>query len=402
MSRPLLALLGCIALTLGPSACAQSGDPVQQGRPNVPEFAPAFPEQTRAPAVRSSYTLQTTAFATGLEHPWGIATLPDGQGFLVTERPGRMRHVGMDGRVSDPVTGLPEVFARGQGGLLDVAVGPNFVSDRRVYWGYAKPMGNGTSATAAARGVLNEDLSSLSQVEDIFVQQPPSPTSKHYGSRLVFDGAGQLFITTGEHSSASERVFAQDLDKSYGKVIRITPDGNVPNGNPFASREGALPQIWSYGHRNIQGATWHDGQLWTIEHGPKGGDELNISEAGRNFGWPVVSYGENYSGTPIGNGEPRAEMFEEPLYYWDPVIAPAGMTFYQGDAFSDWNGDLLISALNPGSLVRLELTNGRVTGEERLLTDIGRVRDIELLADGRFLLAIDAGRGSLQLVSPTN
>ena len=398
------ALLTAAAL-LPAAAVAQA--PVAQGEPNAPNFSPAFAGQTRAPESQSDFSLRTETVAGGLEHPWGMDFLPDGS-LLVTERPGRLRQVAPDGTLSAPIDGVPEVHAQKQGGLLDVAVSPSFPDDRLVYLSYAKPMGDGLSATAVARGRLSEDNAALTEVEDIFVQDPPSPTSMHYGSRIVFENARQLFITTGEHSSQAERGKAQQLSNSYGKVIRIRTDGSAPPDNPFVGDGDALPTIWSYGHRNIQGATLEpqSGKLWTIEHGPKGGDELNHPEAGKNYGWPIISYGINYNGSPVGEGVTAAQGMEQPVYYWDPVIAPAGMTFYRGDLFPGWTGDLLVSSLTPGGLVRLELeadseSGGmRVIGEERLLHDLGRVRDVAEASDGSLLLLTDAPDGALLRVTP--
>lgn len=390
-----------LALTAG-TALAQIAPPVDQGPPNFPGATPAFPGQTRAPAADSGLKLDVAEIAGGLEHPWGLALLPDG-GYLVTERPGRLRHVGADGRVSDPISGLPAIAARGQGGLLDVTLGPDFDTDRLIYWTYAKPMGGGRFATAAARGRLAEDLSALTAVADIFVQDPPSPTAMHYGSRIVFDGSGTAWITTGEHSAPAERVLAQDLGTSYGKVLRVRPDGSAPPDNPFVGDAARVPAIWSYGHRNIQGAAIHPvtGALWTIEHGPKGGDELNMPIAGGNYGWPVISYGVNYDGSPVGDGLTAAAGMEQPVYYWDPVIAPGGMTFYSGGMFVDWEGDLLVGAMNPGALVRLTIDSaGLVASEERLLTDLGRIRDVEEAPDGAVLLLVDADNGRLLRVTP--
>jgi glucose/arabinose dehydrogenase len=268
-----------------PFTFAQSNDPVEQGAPNVPQFQPAFPEQTRAPDSDSGVRVSAEKFAAPLAHPWGIDMLPGG-GYLVTERAGRLRVISEDGKLSEPVAGMPEVVARKQGGLLDVTAGPNFAEDRMIYWTYSKPLGQGRSATAAARGRLSEDLSRVSEVEDIFVQEPPSRSPMHYGSRILFDGEGHAFITTGEHFTEKERKLAQELDATYGKVIRITLDGSVPEDNPFVDRQGAIGSIWSYGHRNIQGAAIHPetGELWVIEHGPKGGDEVNIPQPGKNYG----------------------------------------------------------------------------------------------------------------------
>lgn len=375
-------------------------DPVAQGAKNVPGFQPAFPEQTRAPESRSGVRLAVETVADGLVHPWGIAVLPEG-GFLVTERPGRLRLVAADGRLSEPVTGVPEVVARRQGGLLDVALSPDFASDRMVYLTYSKPMPGGLSATAAARGTLSPDGTALEDVADIFVQDPPSPTPLQYGSRLVFDGKGHVFVTVGEHSVPAERVFAQDLGKTYGKVVRIGLDGSTPDDNPFVDTGGAQPTIWSYGHRNIQAAALDaEGELWTVEHGPKGGDELNVVEPGRNYGWPVISYGENYDGSPVGEGITAAEGMEQPVYYWDPVIAPSGLAFYSGAMFPEWQGDALIGAMSPGGLMRLEITDGKVTGEERLLPDHGRIRDVAVAADGAIFVITDAENGAILRITP--
>ncbi len=382
-------------------ACAMAQD-FNYGDRNT-DFEPAFPEQFRAPITPSGVELDLEVIASDLVHPWGIATLPDADGWLVTERPGRLRHVLPDGSVSEPIGGVPEVHAVDQGGLLDVALGPDFETDRMVYLTYSKPMGYGLSATAAARGTLSVDLSALEDVEDIFVQDPPDDTAKHYGSRIVFPGDGTAFVTAGEHSSMETRVYAQDLDKTYGKVIRIDLDGATPEDNPFVGQESAIDTIWSYGHRNIQGAALDaDGTLWTIEHGPKGGDELNRPEPGLNYGWPVISYGKRYSGQPIGSGDAVQEGMEQPVYFWDPVIAPGGMTFHSGDTFAEWNGDALIGSLYPGGVVRLALNDeGHVVEEERLLRDQGRIRDVELQDDGTFLVITDFESGSLIHVRPS-
>ena len=395
-------ILATTTLGLGlTAAVAQDADVTFSYGERNTEFEPAFDAQFRAELVNSGVQLETESLAGGLVHPWGIATLPDG-GFLVTERAGNLRHLAADGTLSDPIAGVPEVLAKEQGGLLDVALSPDFAGDRMIYLTYAKPMEGGKSATAAARAVLSDDMTSLSEVQDIFVQDPPSTAPMHFGSRIVLPGDGTAIITTGEHSADKYRVFAQDLDKTYGKVIRINTDGSVPQDNPYIGDADAVDSIWSYGHRNIQGAALDgDGTLWTIEHGPKGGDELNRPEAGKNYGWPVISYGKRYSGGPIGSGEAAQEGMEQPVYFWDPVIAPAGMVFHDGESFSAWNGDLLISSLSPGGVVRLRLDdNGHVTAEERLLRDIGRVRDIELLDDGSFVILTDFENGSVIHVTP--
>jgi len=387
------------------TALAQSGAPVEQGTPNRPDVEPAFEAQTRAPAIETETELQTDEVAGGLVHPWGIAVLPDDAGYLVTERPGRLVHISPKGEVSEPIAGVPDVLNEEQGGLLDVALGPNFAEDRTIFLTYAKPMMDDLSATAAARAVLSEDFTRLTEAEDIFLQSPGSPTPMHYGSRIVLDDAGHAFITTGEHFTEEERQYAQDLDKTYGKIVRVNLDGSVPEDNPFRGEPGAQTNIWTLGHRNIQGAAIRPetGQLWAIEHGPAGGDELNLIERGSNYGWPVVSYGINYDGTEVGEGLYRHEEqgFEEPVYYWDPVIAPGDMTFYEGEMFEDWQGDILIGGLVAGGIVRLEMEGERVAGEERLVTDLGRVRDVAVDLDGSVLAITDFEDGALWRITPS-
>ena len=372
--------VGALVVAAGVMAVAQ----VTQGRPNA-GFAPAFAEQTRAPALPQTQ-VTVAVFADGLDSPWGIAPLGAGQ-FIVTEKPGALRVINADGTVSGPLPGLPEVAAQGQGGLLDVAVSPRFAQDRTVFWTYAKPVRGGL-VTAAARGVLASD-GSLSEVRDIFVQGDPARNGRHFGSRIIPMADGTVWITTGDRGAGDSGTLVQDVNSTHGKVIRINADGTVPGNNPFVGRDGD-DQIWSLGHRNMQGAAMGPGGLWTIEHGPRGGDELNQPKAGLNYGWPVVSYGINYRGSDVGSGQARAAGIEGPVYYWDPVLAPGGMMFYDGP-YADWQGDLLIASLNPGGLVRLKMQNGRVVGEERMLTDVGRIRDVEVLDDGAVLVLLDAG-----------
>ncbi|WP_095587711.1 PQQ-dependent sugar dehydrogenase [Actibacterium ureilyticum] len=375
-------------------AGAAHAEPVAQGAPNAPEYSPAFPGQTRAPEVLSGVTPVQRVFASGLENPWGIAALPGG-GYLVTERPGRLRYVSAQGVVSAPIAGVPKVLAQQQGGLLDVSVSPEFGQNRVLFLSYAKPLDDGRSVTAVARAVLSPDRSTLTDLRDIFLQDPPSGSPMHYGSRVVIDRRGDLFITTGEHFSRSERVLAQDIATTFGKVVHLSPDG-LPVGR------GGLPLgIWSLGHRNVQGAAIQPGtgDLWTVEHGPAGGDELNRPEAGKNYGWPVVSYGKNYNGSPVGEGRTQADGMTQPIYYWDPVIAPGGMIFYTGEMFPEWWGSLLIGSLNPGGLVRLSLLGDRVTGEERFFVGDARIRDVEQAPDGALLLLVDAPDGAIWRIS---
>lgn len=361
--------------------------------PNASNQQPAFPGQTRAPVLADDIELETRVIATGLDHPWGIARLPDG-GWLVTERSGSLRRIGPDGAKSDPIGGLPEVDARGQGGLLDVVLAPDFDSSRRIYWSFAEPRGGGKNATAVATGTLNDDLTAVEGASVIFQQQPAWKSDKHFGSRLVFDRDGMLFVTTGERSNPEPRVLAQDVTTHLGKVLRIKPDGGAAPGNPPIPN--GQPEIWSWGHRNLQSAALApDGTLWTVEHGPQGGDELNRVQSGRNYGWPIITYGEDYSGAPIGNGETARDGMEQPVYYWDPVIAPSGLAFYEGAMFPEWDGDLLIGGLVAQALVRLQVQGDKVTGEARHLQGIGRVRDVEVQPDGSLVLLIDADDGKL-------
>lgn len=366
--------------------------------PNAGEQRPAFEGQTRAPVLKDMTQLEVQVVADGLEHPWGMVQLPDGR-WLVTERPGRLRIVDEQGRVSEPIAGLPPVDARGQGGLLDVVVQPDFEQTRQVWWSYAEPQSKGENATAVATGLLSADETRLEQVKVIFQQKPAWDSTLHFGSRLVFDREGLLFVTTGERSHRSARVLAQDASTHIGKVLRIHPQGQAWDN--AIGIEGALPEIWSYGHRNVQGAALDaKGQLWTIEHGPRGGDELNRPQPGLNYGWPVISYGTEYSGFDVGKGLTAQDGMEQPLYYWDPVIAPSGMVFYEHDLFSDWRGSILIGALAGQSLVRLTLEGDRITGEARYLEGQARIRDVDVAQDGAVMVLTDAPNGQLLRLSP--
>jgi aldose sugar dehydrogenase len=334
--------------------------------------------------------------AKGLEHPWALAFMPDGR-MLVTERPGRLRIVGKDGKVSSPIGGVPKVQAAGQGGLLDVAIDPRFEENRLVYLSYAEP-GEGGAGTAVARGRLGEGK--LDDVTVIYRQQPKVEGNGHFGSRLVFARDGKLFITQGDRQAYREQ--AQNLESGLGKLIRINPDGSIPDDNPFVGKGGARPEIYSYGHRSMQAAALHPetGQLWTVEHGARGGDELNHPEAGKNYGWPVITYGRDYSGASIGEGTAKAGM-EQPVYYWDPVIAPTGAVWYTGDKYPGWTGSLFVGSMQPGALVRLTVENGRVTREERYLGELGdRIRDVQQGPDGLLYLVTDEGDGRVLRVVP--
>ena len=336
-------------------------------------------------------------FADGLEHPWGIAFLPDGSA-LVTERAGNLRHVDGEGELSRPISGVPRVVAAGQGGLLDVALHPEFSDNRMVYLTFSEPGEDGTNGTAVARGVLSAGNGALENVEVIFRQEPKVRSNGHFGSRLQFDNDGLLWVTLGERQQARYRVLAQDLRTHLGKVIRIRDDGSVPDGNPFIGRNDARPEIWSWGHRNPQGMDLHPetGEVWIHEHGPRGGDELQAPEAGMNYGWPEFSYGREYSGGRIGSGESHAPQFVEPFHQWTPSIAPSGLAFYDGEAIPAWRGDILVGALAAQKLVRLDVEGGRVVGSEDLLAGLGkRIRDVEVGPDGAVYLLTDESNGEI-------
>ena len=330
--------------------------------------------------------LKPVTVARGLQNPWSLAFLPDGS-MLVTERPGRMRVVSPAGTLGPPLQGLPPVDVGGQGGLLDVALDPKFSDNRLVYWSYSEA-GDGGNGTAVARGRLEKDR--LADVQVIFRQAPKVSSRIHFGSRLVFDRTGRLFVTLGDRGSRKED--AQVLSNHLGKVVRIEPDGRAPDDNPFAGRADARPELWSYGHRNVQGAALHPqtGALWTHEHGPQGGDELNVTEAGRNHGWPVVTYGRNYgSGTVIGEATERADV-PAPVTYWVPSVAPSGMAFLTSDRYPAWRGQLFVGAMKERGLVRLQLDGRRVVAQERLLESLGeRIRDVRQGLDGWLYVLTD-------------
>ena len=406
----LLPLAATVAVATLFAACGANGQDAAPASPgaaletrpaNGATQQPAFAGQTRAPGVRTDTAMAHSVVASGLEHPWGLALLPDGR-WLVTERPGRLRIITAQGAVGEPVAGLPAVDARGQGGLLDVVVGPTFARDQMIYWSYAEPR-EGGNATAVARGRLSDDGSRVENVQVLFHALPTYDGDKHFGSSLAFDGAGHLFITLGERSDSPMRPQAQDLGSHMGKTIRINADGSVPADNPFVGRAGALPEIWSLGHRNVQGVAIAGDEVWTIEHGTRGGDELNFDRAGLNYGWPDVAYGIEYRGAPINAGITAREGTTQPVYYWDPVIAPGGMTFYEGAMFPGWRGNLLVASLKEKHIARLVLENGEVVGEQRLLTDLGeRIRDVAVGPDGAVWAITDEQNGKLVRLAAVN
>lgn len=369
------------------------GAPVQQSNPNKSDAVPAFPEQTRAPEAKTNVTLKVETIADGIENPWGSALLPDDGAILVTSKAGKLWLVA-PGKTKTEVTGVPKVDSRDQGGLLDISVGPDFATARTIYFSYSEDRGGGKNGTSLAKATLSADRTKLENVSTIFRQEPAWASTKHFGSNIEWDSAGNLYLTVGERSNPEPRQLAQDLNAHLGKVLRLKADGKPADGNPFIGQANARPEIWSYGHRNVQGAAIHPdtGKLWTIEHGPRGGDEINIPEAGKNYGWPTICYCIDYPGGPIGEGITARDGLEQPIYYWDPVIAPGDMIFYTGNLFP-WKGDILASALAGNAIVRLDLDGEKVVGEERLLTDQGRIRDILQAPDGGlYVLVDDAGK----------
>ena len=398
-----LAAGACAQRTSPPDASAvrpAGCEPLETRPPNAEGQQPAFAGQTRACGVSSDVQYDVEVVAGGLEHPWAVEPLPDGR-LLVTERPGRLRIVSADGTVGEPIAGLPDVDAQDQGGLLDVALSPAFPEDRTIFWSYAEPR-DGGNGTAVARGALSADGRRVDDVRVIFRALPTFNGGLHFGSRLAFGPDGMLYITTGERSDASMRRHARQLDGHLGKVLRIAPDGSVPSENPFAGRAGARGEIWSIGHRNIQASAFDaDGRLWTIEHGPSGGDDLNLIEAGQDYGWPVQAYGEEYSGRGIRNSDTAPPDIQQPVYYWDPVIAPSGAQWYSGDAFPAWQGSLFVGSMVQRRLVRLVIEDGRVAGEEHLLADRGqRVRDVRQGPDGALYVVTDEEDGEVWRIAP--
>ena len=350
---------------------------------------------TNAQFRTSAGPIKAVQVAGGLSHPWALAFLPDGR-MLVTERDGRMRIVRADGTVGAPLAGLPQVAADGQGGLLDVVLDPDFGSNNTIWFSYSEP-GEGGAGTAVAKARLAE--AGIDQVTVVFRQLPKVGGGAHFGSRLVFTPDGHLFVTLGERR---QKEWSQDLTRHQGKVVRLMRDGSVPTDNPFAGRSEAKPEIWSYGHRNPQGAALHPdtGQLWTVEHGAMGGDEVNMPQPGRNYGWPVISYGRDYSGAKIGEGSAK-EGIEQPVHYWDPSIAPSGMAFYTGDKYRGWKGSLFVGSLKFGMISRLELDGTKVVREERILDGFDkRVRDIRQGPDGLLYFVTDEGDAGIYRLEP--
>lgn len=426
MNRDRITLLLLLLSTITGAACAQNASnnsqskcpPLETRTANAPEQKPAFPGQTRGCAVKSDAAFDVVVLAKGLDKPWAVEPLPNGD-FLITEKAGRLRIVSARGEIGQPIGGLlpvgaggvsavsgqgglPPISARGQGGLLDVALSPNFAKDRTIFWSFSEQR-EGGSGTSVARGVLTESRANLEQVRVIFRALPTYDNGLHFGSRLAFGPDNMLYITLGDRfDKTTTRPQAQQLGSHLGKVIRISPDGSVPVDNPFVKQSGAKPEVWTLGHRNVQSAAFDEnGRLWTVEMGPQGGDELNLIEKGKNYGWAVITYGEEYSGEPIAGGVTRKDGYEQPVYYWDPVIAPSGAQFYTGSAFPAWRGNLFIGALREQRLVRLVIKDNRVTGEEHLLTERGRrIRDVRQGFDGALYVITDETNGELWKITP--
>lgn len=384
--RPMPSLLASTALCavlLPALAAGQESGSVETQAPNAAGQQPAFEGQTRAPQPAEMPQVETTVIAEDLPQLWSLEFLPDGR-MLVTTKAGDMHIVTPEGEAGAPIAGLPEVDDRGQGGLLDVALAPDFESSGLVFFSFAEPRdgGNGTSVASAILTADDANGGSLEDLKVIFQQTPTYDGDKHFGSRLVFAPDGALFVTVGERSDVETRNQAQDISSGLGKVFRIDSSGEALPDNPFIATENALPEIWSLGHRNMQAATLDgEGRLWTVEHGPMGGDELNRPEAGTNYGWPEVTYGLDYSGEPIGEGITAKEGTTQPVYYWDPVIAPSGMAFYEGSEFPEWQGAFLIGGLVAEGVVVVHFDGDKVVYEERVPLQ-ARVRDVKIGPDG--------------------
>jgi glucose/arabinose dehydrogenase len=394
-----------ICLMFGPRLL-QRGAGADPTPPNARGQVPAFAGQTRAPVRKSSIAFDVVTVTRGLENPWGLAFLPGGR-MLVTERPGRLRIVAADGTLSPEVSGLPRVDANGQGGLLDVALDPKFADNGLIYWSYAEPRSGGANNTAVARGRLLDGVApAVENVHVIYHQVPSMVSSAHFGSRLVFGRDGTLFITQGERSIREGRMQAQLMNGLLGKIVRLNPDGSIPKDNPFVGTAGARPEIWSRGHRNVQAAALNPttGELWEVEHGTRGGDEINIARKGKDYGWPTIAYGIEYFGRPITGNITAKDGMEQPRYYWDPVIGPSGMAFYTGSLFPEWKGSLFVGGHQTEDLVRLTLDGEMIAGEERLLTDLKpkreKIRDVRQGPDDALYLLTDSSSGRILKLVP--
>ena len=401
------AALGCNAMSCGSKTSGPGqqvpGRPVETEPANGKDQTPAFPEQTRAPYRTADVAFDVRVVSRSLEHPWAFAFLPDGA-LLVTERPGRMRILAATGGArSEPLAGVPKVYDKGQGGLLDVTLAPDFAQSSVVYFGFSEPREGGNGTAIASARLVREGAPRLEDVKVIWRVTPTLESELHFGCRLVFAPDGNLFVTLGERSIEEGRQQAQKLDSAFGKVVRVRPDGSAPADNPFVGRPGALPEIWSIGHRNLQSAALHPRtkELWVVDHGPRGGDEINVARRGLDYGWPTITYGLEYRGGNVGAGITQKQGMEQPLYYWDPSPAPSGMAFYEADLFPAWKGSVFVGALAGKYLIRLTLDGERVVGEERLLADRKqRIRDVRVSPSGSLYVLTDESDGELLELTP--
>ncbi|MBO9682405.1 MAG: PQQ-dependent sugar dehydrogenase [Flavisolibacter sp.] len=375
-----------------PTSSANDSVPPVETRPPNSTYKPAFPGQTRIAGVKTTTPYEGKIITSDLKNPWGIAVLPDGR-FLITQKGGTMRIVSANGQLSDEITGLPPVASQGQGGLLGITLDPQFETNRMVYWTFSEPQPQ--NHTAVGKGKLSADEKRIENATVIYRAAPFHNSVLHYGGRILFDKTGNLIVSTGERSDLETRPRAQDLKSGLGKLLRITTDGQAAPGNPFAGRTDVLPEIYTYGHRNVQGIAFHPqtGDLWEGEFGPLGGDELNLIKPGHNYGWPTITYGLEYSGKTIGQGITQKEGMEQPVYYWDPVLSPSGMTFYTGDNMPEWKNNLFIGGLSSQHIARLVIKDNKVVGEERILANEGqRFRDVAQGRDGLLYAVTDQGR----------
>ena len=397
MTKKLPVLISAIAVIFtaysnGAYSQDSSKDPVEKLAPNS-TYPSAFPGQTRIAGVKTKEAIQSKILVNGLKRPWGMTVLPDGR-LLITEKAGVMKIVTTTGTVSEPITGLPEVNPAGQGGLLGLTIDPDFTKNRIVYWSFSEKSAAG-NLTAIAKGTLSADEKKIENATVIYRANPAHPSTGHYGGRILVDKTGNLLITTGERSSLETRPQAQFLTSANGKVIRITKDGKPAPGNPFLNNPEAKPEIYTYGHRNVQNLAFHPatGDIWTAEFGPRGGDELNLIKPGKNYGWPTITYGIEYSGVKVGEGIQQKEGMEQPVYYWDPSISPSGMSFYSSNTIPEWKNNLFIGSLSGMHVLRLVIKNNKVVGEERLLADEKqRFRSVIEGKDGALYAITDEGR----------
>lgn len=385
------ALFSMVFGTLAYASWGQT-EPVETKKPNS-DYKSAFAGQTRIGGVKTQTPYDFKVLSEGLTFPWGVKSLPDGR-LIITEKAGNLRIAKANGELSKPITGLPAVNTSGQGGLLGITIDPNFDKNRMIYWTFAENFDGGT-LTSVAKGKLSADETKIEGATVIYRATPAHKGNLHYGGRILFDKKGDLFVSTGERSDMVTRPQAQQLNSSLGKIVHITTDGKPVANGPFASTSGAKPELYSYGHRNVQGLTFNpvSGDLWSNEFGPRGGDEINRVQSGKNYGWPVITYGIEYSGKQIGDVIQQKEGMEQPVYYWDPSVSPSGMTFYSGDMMPEWKNNLFVGCLSGMHIARLVIENNKVVGEERLLSqEYQRFRDVTQGKDGAIYAVTDQGR----------